>query len=135
MAFENVNTKNLVKVNELAVGESLTGYYLGYKESTQYEGQYNLIMKIDGEVATVPAVGNLKYMVTDNKLKAGALTRITREEDKKVKGGKKATQCVVEQDPEDTTEFDPAMSTPITRKPYGGTADPNIGAKIQSLKG
>ena len=131
MAFENVNTGKMSKITELKVGESLTGYLLAIKESTQYEGRYNLSMLIEGERTTVPAVGNLHYIVADGKLVAGRLTRITREENKKVKGGKTSTQVFAEQDKDDTIEVDAQASMRVP----AAAPSANLSAKIASLKG
>jgi hypothetical protein len=129
MAFQNVNAGKMLKANNLEVGGTITGYFIGSMPSTQYEGQHNMFMQVDGERVTVPAVGNLKYLINDGKLTAGLLTRITRTEDKKVKGGKKSSQFTVEQDPEDS------ISVGGSASPTTAAAPPtSIANKIQSLK-
>ena len=128
MALQNVNEVKFTKVTELEVGGQLSGYLLDVKDSS-YEGRFNLIMEIDGKPATVPAVGNLHYLVADKKLTPGLFTVITREEDKKVKGGKKATQVMVQQDPELTKTGFTTTTTSIAAAPNG------MSAKIASLKG
>jgi len=129
MAFQDVNSANkFKKLTELNEGESLTGYVLGSNESTRLPGAFNLLMNIEGEVISVSVAGNVKYMIKDGKITSGLLTRITREEDTKIKG-KVATRFKVEQDPESVLEgFVPqAVGTP--------TPKASMSEKLAALKG
>ena len=132
MAFQNVNEQGkFKKLTELAEGESLTGYFLGSKASTSIEGAVSLIMLIGDEKFFVSAAGNVKYMLADGKLTAGQNTRITRIEDRKVKG-KKSTQFTVEQDPEDTVPGPFSVGTaPTTSKP---AVSSSVADKIAAMK-
>lgn len=102
MAFEKVGKSTFKKLTELKQGEALTGYLLATKDGSLENSKF-LVMRIDGNDTDVAAAGNVRYMVQDNKLAVGRLTRITRLADKKVKG-KTSTDFEVEQDPADTIE-------------------------------
>lgn len=133
MAFKNVNgdAGQFKKLTDLEVGGSITGYFLGTRVSTQIEGAVSLLMLIDGERFAVSAAGNVKYMLQDGKLYPGQNTRITRVDDKKVKG-KKSTQFTVEQDAEDTVEV-PAQIGTIPTRP-AATTSPSVADKIAAMK-
>lgn len=131
MAFQSVDVKNkYVKLSELKVGASISGYMLGFEASTKNDGT-NMVMKIDGERVIIGAIGNIKYAVKDNKIKIGLNTRFTRLEDTKVKG-KTATRFSIEQDPDDaTTEVSVGqLMAAATTAPSASMAE-----KIKSLKG
>lgn len=133
MAFKNVNGEGgqFKKLTELEVGDSITGYFLGTRASTQIEGALSLIMLIEGERFFVSAAGNVKYMLQDGKLTPGCNTKITRTEDKKVKG-KKSTQFTVEQDDEDTVEVPPQIgATPTAARP---AVSSSVADKIAAMK-
>jgi len=135
MAFKNVNegqAGKFKKLTELEIGAALTGYYLGFKPSTTIEGALSLIMLIDGEKFLVSAAGNVKYNVMDGKLALGRNTKITRNEDVKVKG-KKSTNFTVEQDADDTI---PVEAAPMTAAPQKATpsSSPSVAAKIAAMK-
>lgn len=104
MAFTSISNENreYKKVTDLKVGESLTGYYLSHEVSSnpQAKGAITLAMRIDGKNVGVSAAGNLKYIIQDGKITTGALIRITRLDDKKVKG-MRSSQYSVEQDLDD----------------------------------
>jgi hypothetical protein len=127
VAFQDVNSNTkFKKLTELAVGESLTGYPVGITESTKIVGALNLLMNIDGERISVSVAGNVKYMLKDNKINMGQLTRITRLEDSSVKG-KKSTKFKVEQDPESVLEGIQATPPPPTKT--------SMSDKLAALKG
>ncbi len=130
MAFQSVDVKNkYVKLSELKVGSSISGYMLGFEASTKNDGT-NMVMKIDGERVIIGAIGNIKYAVKDNKIKIGLNTRFTRLEDTKVKG-KTATRFSIEQDPDDaTTEVSVGQLMAAATAPSASMAE-----KIKSLKG
>lgn len=133
MAFKSVSGKDQYKkLTELAVGESMVGYFLGKKDSTTIEGATNLIMVIENDRFLVSAAGNVKYLLMDGKLTPGQLTRITRQEDVKIKG-KRATSFAVEQDADDTIAVDTSLQVgtpPQNSKPISSVAD-----KIAAMKG
>jgi hypothetical protein len=134
MAFQDVNKQGaFAKITELEVGGSITGYYLGAKPSSQYEGKFQIMLKIGEDTVTIPAVGNLHYAVQDNKLKDGQLTRITREEDKKGKGGKKSTQVRIEQDKEDVIEVAPTLPAGKTFMQQSASSR-GVGEKLAAMK-
>lgn len=133
MAFTNVNSSGkFLKITELAQGESITGYYLGATDSATFEGKFNVMLEIGGEEFSVAAIGNLHYIVLDRKLTPGQMTRITRTEDKKVKGGKKATQVIVEQDPEDVKA---GLRTVEPKKAAAKESSAGLSSKIAAMKG
>jgi hypothetical protein len=104
MAFQNVNVSNTKKTTAMDVGASLIGYVVRFEDSRMGEGQKNIVMQDEGgEQYVLFTSGNIRYMINDNKIQAGLLTKITRLEDKVIKG-KKASQFAVEQDPEKTLE-------------------------------
>ncbi len=110
MAFQNVQFQNLttsepVKLTAMKVGASVVGYCLGFIPSKQNPDNSNIIMREENGSGTfyIYTAGNVKYLVRDGKVKKGLLTKITRIEDKMVKG-KKSSQFNVEQDPEQTLE-------------------------------
>lgn len=103
MAFQNVNVSNTMKATAMEVGSSVEGYVARFEASRMVEGQQNIILQTkDGEQLVFFTAGNIKYMINDGKIREGLYTRITRNEDKKVKGGKVSSQFTVEQDPEDS---------------------------------
>lgn len=133
MAFKDVNEKKekleCVKTSEMEVGSSIEGYVVGFQE-----GPYgtNLRMQVDGEVKLVFSSGSLKWAIKDNKLKLGALTRITRLQDEKKKGAKgtiTATKFKVEQDTEDVVSVEAAVQQAMTSSNASDFKD-----KIASLK-
>ena len=130
MAFQDVSSSNkFKKLTELKEGESLTGYVVGASESTRLPGAFNLLMNIDGERFEVSAAGNVKYMIKDGKIKAGPLTRITRQADVKTKG-KVATRYKVEQDLENVLTGIEVSSSVVTQAPKTSMSD-----KLAALKG
>lgn len=130
MAFQEVGGSNFKKLTALGVGESLTGYLLATKDG-RLENSKTLVMRIDGASVDVAAAGNVRYMINDNKLAVGQMTRITRAEDKLVKGGKKSSNFTVEQDPSDTIDTgNQAASTPKAETQQG----PSMAEKIAALK-
>lgn len=128
MAFKDVNEGGKYsKLTDLKEGESLTGYVVGSSESTRIPGAWNLLMNIENERISVSVAGNVKYMLKDGKIAVGPLTRITRQEDTKVKG-KVATRFKVEQDMDNVLEGSVlAQSAP---PPQTSMAD-----KLKALKG
>lgn len=129
MAFQDVGSAGakFKKLTELKVGESITGYVTGTSESSRLPGAVNLNMNIEGEVYSVSVAGNVKYMIKDGKIANGLLTRITRQEDTKIKG-KTATKFKVEQDP--TSVLAGFQATSTTTTPAKSMTD-----KLASLKG
>lgn len=125
MAFQEVAKGKFKKLTELAIGESLTGYITGMGPSKGLEGAFNIDMNIDGEQFSVSAAGNVKYMVKDETLTVGVLTRITRQDDTKVKG-KVATRFKVEQDKESRLE---GFTVPVA------AAKTSMSDKLAALKG
>jgi hypothetical protein len=131
MGFKTVGQGSITfkKLTELKVGESVTGYLLGIDTSTKIEGAQNLRLRIDGTVFSYSAAGNVKYMIRDGELQFGQNTRITRLEDRKVKG-KSSSNFKVEQDPDDVVEGAPATNQmQATVKASSSIAD-----KIKGLK-
>ena len=103
MAFQNVNVRNTKKATDLAVGEVLEGYAVRIEESRKHEGTFNLVMQ-DPETGSqflLFGAGNIKYALRDGNVAIGLRTRITREEDTKIKG-MKSSSFKIEQDPSDT---------------------------------
>lgn len=132
MAFKNVNGEGKYKkLTDLKVGESLTGYFLGSRVSLTIEGAISLIMAIGDERFSVSSAGNVKYMLTDGKLVAGQNTRITRTEDKNVKG-KKSTQFAVEQDPDDTIPVTEQIGALPAKQP--AAISQSVADKIAAMK-
>ena len=101
MAFINKTVSKTVKTTGLKVGEAITGYVTGFSRNEELDTT-NILMKDEngGDFIVFPS-GNLRYVIKDNKLEVGQLTRITRTEDRMVKG-KKSSQFMVEQDPDST---------------------------------
>lgn len=133
MAFQDVNNRNSAdrtqKATDLKVGESILGYVTDIRDG-KIEGSKNLFLKgKDGSSVLFFTAGNLKYMIKDNKIAVGSYTRITRLEDKSVKG-KKSSQFKVEQDPSDTLASsaeqafmdatEPAAAPSAPTRPYAG---------------
>ena len=131
MAFKNVNEQTkFAKLTDLKVGESLTGYLTGISESSKIPGAFNLNIRSEGEDVSYSVAGNVKYMIKDNKLSVGANTRITREEDVKIKG-KTATRFQVEQDLED-------MLAGFSAQPQQAASQAStssVSEKLKSLRG
>lgn len=127
MAFKNVNEfQKFAKFTDLAVGDSVTGYAMAVTESSKIEGAMNLLMKVGEESISYSVAGNIKYVIRDGKLLLGALTRITRQEDTKVKG-KKATRFLIEQDAENMLAgFNATSAAPTTS---------SVQDKLKSLRG
>ncbi len=112
MAFEKRGgLKNTAQyLTELQIGDVLEGYVRGFPVSkhganislklTQDYGEFTT----GQEILIFPA-GNVRYMLIENEVVAGQLTRITRVADKNVKG-KNSSQFAVEQDPSQTMEVD-----------------------------
>ncbi len=136
MAFQDVNprtTKEAVKLTGLKVGESVTGFVAGFTPSKQNPDNMNIIMQgEDGSRFFVYTAGNVKYLITDGKVKAGLLTLITRTEDRKMKNGKITSSYSVQQDPDqiiavsaqapivartEDDEFNALGNTPVASKP------------------
>lgn len=125
MGFESVSKKvSFKKLTDLKVGEQLLGYVVNITDSTKIEGQKNLHMMIDGQEVLVSPAGNVRYMLKDNKIAMGLLTRITRIADKMVVG-KKSTQFEVEQDRQSIYGESVAQSV-VTKS--------TTASKIESLK-
>ena len=109
MAFQNVNNKSgggkatseAVKLTSLDIGASVTGYVLSFVPSLQNPDNQNIFMRSeDGEhTFYVYTAGNMKYLINDGKIEKGLLTKITRLENKNVKG-KTSSQFEVLQDPD-----------------------------------
>jgi hypothetical protein len=139
MGFESVTDGKTFKPNkELEVGESITGYVLGFREGKH--GQ-NLLMQIDGEPVTVFSAGNIRYAIRDGKIAVGALTRITRKEDEKVKG-MNSSKFSIEQDRSDTVDtsnfdavFDSEENKPSTGSSVKAATDKGIAAASARLAG
>ncbi len=130
MALVEVSKSSFKKFNALAVGESITGYFLETSPSS-FENGVNMVFQINGEKTTLPAVGNLKYVIKDRKMTPGLLTVVTREEDKKVKGGKTSTQFKVQQDPDDSIEGAKGYTTELDKV---ASMSEGMASKIASLK-
>lgn len=129
MAFKTVGQGGITfkKLTELAVGDSVTGYLLGIDESTKIEGAQNLRLRVDGATVSYSVAGNIKYMIRDGELVIGQNTRITRLEDRKIKG-KKASNFSVEQDADDVVEGSTASAS------VASAAKTSIAEKIKGLK-
>jgi hypothetical protein len=104
MAFQDVNpktTKDPVKLTALKVGESVTGHIVGFNPSKQNPDNMNIIMVDEkGDRFFVYTAGNVKYLISDGKVKSGQLTKITRLDDRKMKNGKITSAFQVLQDPD-----------------------------------
>jgi hypothetical protein len=126
MALKNVDeTGKLVSSTKMTVGEKVTGYVTGFSE-----GQFgtNLVMQNEaGETFTLLAAKHIQYKIADKKIKLGQYTEITRLADKKVGGGKSASQFTVLQDADRTVPID--SSPELTAA--GITAD---AAPVASIK-
>ena len=101
----------------MEVGASVEGFVVGFEPSLQNPENMNMLLKVsDGTTVRFYTAGNLKYMIKDNKIQQDILTRITRTEDKNVKG-KNSSQFTVEQDAEQTLEdadFSAVFAPPAT---------------------
>jgi hypothetical protein len=112
MAFENVNNAGtIVKAREIKVGDSVTGYVTAI-----VEGQFGPNVKLqmeDGSSVTLLSAGNIRYAISDGKIRVGLLTRFTRNADKLVKG-KTSTNFTIEQDAtkrlQEVSELDVALA-------------------------
>jgi hypothetical protein len=112
MALKNINEVSgeggsFKKATEIPVGESITGYVVGFEQSRVYEDQTNIVMQgEDGAQFTLATAGTLKYAIQDKKIRLGLYTEITNrgQQQKTNKAGKKFTQFVfdVAQDDERT---------------------------------
>lgn len=127
MAFKDVNEKSPgVKPAELDVGGFIEGYVVGFREGSFGT---NIEMEIEGEKKTVYSSGNLKWIVKDNKLKVGLLTRITRLSDEVIKGPKgklSVSKFKVEQDPDSSIAV--AAQQAVT------TSQEDFSSKIAAMK-
>jgi hypothetical protein len=144
MAFQNVNTTPATKLTSLEVGQSIIGFIVDFPPSTKQEGQTNITMVLDAELndgfqvfakgarVLIYTAGNIRYLIKDGKIVKGQLTRITRIEDKVVKG-KKSSQYTVEQDAEQTLSdvlFNAATTTelPVSNTGSNGSKNTTNGA-------
>jgi hypothetical protein len=144
MAFQNRSDKKsaLSIVETLAVGESLTGYYLGNETVAIEDREAQILkMRINGESVNYFAAGNLKYLVIDGKLVAGQNTRITRNKDGKNKRGAKVSSFTVEQDPSDvvagmeaTAATASSTTTSSSSSSDRSSASTSIGEKLKGLQ-
>jgi len=111
MALKKIGFKKFdrepVKLTALAVGDKVTGYFVGTMKSAHEGGADNMIFrdKDTGEQFIVYTAGNVKYDLKDQKFTIGWYTEITRIEDKMVKG-KKFSQFTSAQDDEDTNPWE-----------------------------
>ena len=121
MAFQNVNsrssggraTRDPIKLTGLKVGDSVTGHVLNFVDSLQNPDNKNILLQLeDGGTAYVYTAGNVKYMINDGKIQEGLLTRITRIDDKTVKG-KRSSQFTVEQDADNTIDVSSAIASSV----------------------
>ncbi len=111
MAFQDVNnlapraSKDPVKLSQIDVGSSVTGYVVRFVPSKHNPENMNILLQAEDSSDTfyVYTSGNMKYLIGDGKIREGLLTKITRLADKNVKG-KTSTQFQVLQDPEQTLE-------------------------------
>lgn len=108
MAFQDVNqqaSKEAVKLTGLKIGDTVTGFVVGFRESKQNPENQNILMREENGEGTfyVYTAGNVKYLIKDGKIKSGLLTKIERIADKMV-GGKKSSQFRVMQDPSQTID-------------------------------
>jgi hypothetical protein len=102
-----------VALTSLAIGEAVEGYCVGHMKSKHENGGDNLIFtdKVTGDKFAVYTAGNVKYQIRDNEIEYGYFTRITRLDDKMIKG-KKSTQYRTEQDSDDKAPgWKPNVST------------------------
>lgn len=119
MAFKNINQQasGSISATKMAIGSSVEGYVTGFEPSLQNPENMNLMLKVaDGTTVRFYTAGNLKYMIKDGKIATDILTRITRTEDKNVKG-KNSSQFTVEQDADQTLEdadFSAVFAAPPT---------------------
>lgn len=126
---------------KLAVGETVTGYVVGFDESTKYPGSFFILLKqTTGEVVSVSANGNLKYRHKDGDIVVGQLTVITKNPDVLGKTSKKmSANYYIAQDPDDTivvdgTEEDELTAAGITNDvPTPIKAKSNLVAKAATL--
>lgn len=137
MAFKEMGKndsgdKAFAKLTELAAGETLTGYLLGFIDSKSIEGAVNLIMEIDGVSTYVATAGNVKWAAKDRKLVIGQNTRFTRQEDTKVKG-MKSTSFLIEQDADDTIPV-AASTAPPVQAARPAPQNNSVADKIKAMK-
>jgi hypothetical protein len=144
MAFEKVrNSNTLVRAAAMEVGDQLTGYVTGFTKFQQEgeEPQVNMTMQLTepftgevgsqknaktetlavGTIITLGSAGNIKYDITDGRVKQGLLTRITKTADK---SGKKGARFDVEQDADmiiDEALLNAASIDPSELKTTGAT--------------
>jgi hypothetical protein len=107
MAMKNVNGSQ--KATDMKVGDTFSGYLTEIKEAPSQNGDglmYTLVFTNNGNVQSFFPAGNIKYMIEENRLKAGLYTEITRIADKQVGKLKKkmSSQFRVEQDDENVIQ-------------------------------
>lgn len=92
-------------------GENFDGYLILVDTYTAQDGTIKTPMyfSVGEKVIRLYPAGNLKYAIQDGKFKLGQLTRITRIEDKIVKG-RKSTNFEILQDDEDVIDVDAVLN-------------------------
>jgi len=104
MAFQSVsqNTGRIINpAKDLEVGASVEGYVTSFGQ-----GKHGPIINMKtstGEAVSMFTSGNLRWAVTDEKIKLALLTRVTRIPDIQVKG-MNSSQFDIEQDSNQTLE-------------------------------
>lgn len=149
MALKSVSggTRNFITPDEsvastsLETGGSLEGFLIQIDSYVDKDGLTKtplFFKKEDGKIMRVYPSGNIRYAIEDGKLTIGQFTRITRVEDKKVKG-KVSSQFEILQDDENVIEDVPAILEEVyaaSRAAYLARKDANapVGS-VTSAKG
>lgn len=108
---------NVVITSKLAIGASIQGKLLGMEANRNYPTNKNLILAgADGKTTTVLTSGSLNYAIKDGKFEVGRTYKITRLENKTIKG-KSSTQFQIQRLKEDGSV---AAPTENNAKPAGG---------------
>jgi hypothetical protein len=116
--FEDITRdNNVVITSKLAIGSSIQGKLLGLEANRNYPTNKNLILAdAEGKTTTVLTSGSLNYAIKDGKFEVGRTYKITRLENKTIKG-KSSTQFQIQRLKEDGSVAAPVQND---AKPAGG---------------
>lgn len=105
MAFEvksGGGGKNLIVGTQMHVGQSVTGYLIGFRPNKFNEQKSDVVLQSEtGQEILITAAGNLGYMEKDagnGQYSLKTLTRITRQPDRQTKSGRTRSHFLIEQD-------------------------------------
>lgn len=87
--FEDITSEGsgVILSSKLDIGGSFQGKLVEFQQNRKYPKNQNLVMLgDDGETFTVLTSGTLNYAIKDNKFEIGRTYRVTRLENKDVKG-------------------------------------------------